>query len=63
MRKLNLEEFGEVRLTLPEKLSFKGGLIGTRAGISRVSEGSTTSRRTHTSCTGSDSDSRRTDSD
>ena len=51
MKKFNLEEFNKAKLTLSERLNVKGG------------SGSTTSRRTHTSCTGSDSDSRRTDSD
>lgn len=54
----NLEEFNEAKLTLPESLNIKGGSASLEAA-----EGSTTSRRTHTSCSGSDSDSRRTDSD
>jgi hypothetical protein len=51
MKKINLAEFQTSKLTLNERLNTKGG------------SGSTTSRRTHTSCSGSDSDSRRTDSD
>ena len=53
---MKLSNFQHEKLTITELHSVNGGLM-------MLEEGSTTSRRTHTSCTGSDSDSRRTDSD